>query len=91
MRIDKFCKLSRIIKRRTEAKKACDEKCVKINDQFAKAGDPVKPFDKIEIFFRNRFLFLEVLEIPEGNVSISRAKELYRIIKDEKRDRGSEI
>lgn len=84
MRIDKFFKLSRIIKRRTEAKKACDSKSVQINRKIAKAGDSVKLGDKIKIHFRNRILEVEVLEIPNGNVSISHSSQLYKTIKEEK-------
>ncbi len=86
MRIDKFFKLSRIIKRRTEAKKACDNRCVIINGKAAKAGDIVKPSDKIEIHFRHKILEIEVLEIPEGNVSSSRSSQLYRILSEEKKE-----
>ncbi|MFW6148849.1 MAG: S4 domain-containing protein [Atribacterota bacterium] len=85
LRVDKFFKLSRIIKRRTEAKKACDSNSVKVNDKIAKAGDDIKPQDKIKIFFRHKVLEIEVLEIPIGNVSISDSSRLYRIIKEEKK------
>ncbi len=84
MRIDKFFKFSRIIKRRTEAKKACENSCVKINGKIAKAGDSVKPLDKIEIHFRHKNLEIEIAEIPSGNVSIPRSSQLYRIIREEK-------
>lgn len=84
MRIDKFFKLSRIIKRRTEAKKACDSGSVMLNGKNAKAGDDVKPNDRIKILFRYKILEIEVLEIPIGNVSISHSSRLYRIIKEEK-------
>lgn len=83
MRIDKYFKLSRIIKRRTEAKKACDSQSVFINDRIAKAGDSIKPQDRIRINFRNKILVIEVLKIPSGNVSISRSSELYRVIREE--------
>ena len=86
MRIDKFFKLSRIIKRRTEAKKACDNSCILINGKTAKAGDIVKPLDKIEIHFRNKILEIEVLEIPEGNVSTSRSSQLYRVVREKKKE-----
>ncbi len=84
MRIDKFFKLSRIIKRRTEAKKACDSGSVMLNGKNAKAGDNVKPNDSIKIFFRHKILEIEVLETPIGNVSISHSSRLYRIVKEEK-------
>ena len=86
MRIDKFLKLSRIVKRRTEAKKACDNNCLKINKEIAKAGDIIRPGDKIEVNFKNKILEVEVITIPEGNVSISRAHQLYRIVREEKKD-----
>ena len=86
MRIDKFLKTSRVIKRRTEAKSACENNCIKINDRIAKAGDTIRIFDKIEIRFRYKLLSIEVLRIPEGNVSISSASQLYRVIKEEKID-----
>ena len=85
MRIDKFFKLSRIIKRRTEAKKACDSNSVKVNEKTAKAGDNIKPHDKIKIYFRHKILEIEILEVPVGNVSISHSSQLYRIIKEEKK------
>lgn len=84
MRIDKFFKLSRIIKRRTEAKKACDSGSVILNGKNAKAGDNVKPNDRIKIFFRHKILEIEVLEIPNGNVSISHSSKLYRVMKEDK-------
>ncbi|MBN2396258.1 MAG: RNA-binding S4 domain-containing protein [Candidatus Atribacteria bacterium] len=84
MRIDKFLKLSRIIKRRTEAKKACDNHCITINGKMAKAGDVVKPFDKIIIQFRSRILEIEVCEVPSGNVVSSQASKMYQITKEEK-------
>ncbi|MDD3655597.1 MAG: S4 domain-containing protein [Atribacterota bacterium] len=84
MRIDKFLKKSRVIKRRTEAKYACDNNCVKINGKIAKAGDTIKVFDKIEIQFRHKILEIEVLKIPNGNISVLSASQLYRIRKEEK-------
>ena len=84
MRIDKFLKISRVIKRRTEAKYACDSDSIKLNSRTAKAGDAVKVNDKIEIRSRYKVLEIEVLKIPEGNVSIPASRELYRIIEEEK-------
>lgn len=61
MRIDKFLKLSRIIKRRTLAKEACDNQRVFINQKIAKAGDEVRTGDHIEIIFNNKILKIEVI------------------------------
>lgn len=84
MRIDKFLKLSRVIKRRTEAKKACENNCVKINGRTAKASDSIKVLDKVEIQFRHKILEIEIKKIPAGNVPASSASQLYHIIKEEK-------
>lgn len=86
MRLDKYLKLSRLIKRRTEAKKACLASCVKVNDRIAKAGEEIKPNDRIEIDFKNRILIIKINEIPRGNISIGQASSLYKIIKEIKKE-----
>ncbi|HNR65397.1 MAG TPA: RNA-binding S4 domain-containing protein [Atribacterota bacterium] len=86
MRIDKFLKISRVIKRRTEAKYACENNCVRINGRIAKAGDLVKISDKIEIQFRYKILAIEISRIPDGNIPASSASQLYQVIKEEKID-----
>ncbi len=79
MRIDKFLKISRIIKRRQVAKEACDQGRVSINGVVAKAGSNVKENDVIEIIFGSRTMQFEVLKINE-KANKSEATELYRII-----------
>lgn len=86
MRIDKYLKVSRLIKRRTEAKYACDNHSIKLNNKISKAGDSIRVNDRIEIRSRHKILEIEVLKIPEGNVSISSARELYRVIREENRE-----
>ena len=66
MRIDKFLKNARIIKRRTVAKEACDGKRVSINGKIAKSGDNVAVGDIIEIRFGNGNLKVVVKEIIEN-------------------------
>ena len=66
MRIDKFLKNSRIIKRRTVAKTACESKRVKINDKIAKPGDNVKVGDIIEISFAQSVLKAKVTELIDN-------------------------
>jgi len=66
MRIDKFLKVSRLIKRRTIAKEACDKERITINGKIAKAGSEVKAGDVIEIRFGNSALSARVLEISES-------------------------
>lgn len=65
MRLDKYLKVSRIIKRRTVANEACDAGRVTINGKAAKAGAEVKVGDIIEIKFGNSTTKVEVLDISE--------------------------
>lgn len=79
MRIDKYLKVSRIIKRRTVASEACSSGKVKINDRVAKPSTEVKVGDIIEINFGNRNTKIQIISITE-NVSKANAVELYKII-----------
>ena len=65
MRLDKFLKVSRLIKRRTVANEACDAGRVLVNDKPAKASVKVKPEDIIEIQFGTRIVKVEVLDIKD--------------------------
>ena len=65
MRLDKFLKVSRLIKRRTVANEACDAGRVLVNDKPAKASVKVKPGDIKEIQFGTRKLKVEVLDIKD--------------------------
>jgi len=80
MRLDKFLKVSRLIKRRTEAKKACLAKCIRINNRIAKAGDEVKITDEIEINLTNKILRVKVLEVPLKNILAKQAVSLYEVL-----------
>ncbi len=65
MRLDKFLKVSRLIKRRTVANEACDAGRVLVNNKPAKASVKVKPGDIIEIQFGTRTVKVEVLDIKD--------------------------
>lgn len=65
MRLDKYLKNARIIKRRTIANEACDQGRVKVNDKIAKAGTTLKVGDVIEIQFGERPMKIKVLELLE--------------------------
>ncbi|MEA2021927.1 MAG: RNA-binding S4 domain-containing protein [Candidatus Caldatribacteriota bacterium] len=82
MRLDKYLKISRIIKRRTEAKKACLAKCVKVNQRIAKAGDEIKMNDEIEIRFSSKIIRVKVLEAPLKNIPAKHASSLYKILEE---------
>ncbi len=79
MRLDKYLKVSRLIKRRTIANEACDTGRVMINDKVAKAGTEVKAGDIITIAFGNKEVKVEVLDVQE-TVKKDEAKELFRYI-----------
>ena len=77
MRLDKYLKVSRLIKRRTVANEACDAGRVLVNDRPAKASVNVKAGDIIEIQFGTSSVKVEVLDVQE-TVRKDDAKELYR-------------
>ena len=79
MRLDKYLKVSRLIKRRTIANEACDTGRVMINDKVAKAGTDVKVGDIITIAFGNKEVKVDVLDVQE-TVKKDDAKELFRYI-----------
>lgn len=81
MRIDKYLKLSRVIKRRTVANDACDTEHVSVNGRIVKASYDVKVNDIIEISFGERTLKLKVLDVKE-HVGKADASSLYEIISD---------
>ena len=79
MRLDKYLKVSRIIKRRTVANEACDVGRVLVNGQPAKASRDVKEGDKIEIQFGQRAVKIEVLSVKDA-VKKEEAADMYREI-----------
>lgn len=81
MRLDKYLKVSRIIKRRTVANDACDADHVNVNGRRAKASYDVKVGDVLEITFGNRTLKLRVLEVKE-TVAKADAANMYEIIEE---------
>ena len=79
MRLDKFLKVSRLIKRRTVANEACDAGRVMVNDKPAKASAQVKAGDIIEIQFGSRNVKVEVLDVKE-TVKKEDGEKLYRYL-----------
>ena len=77
MRLDKYLKVSRLIKRRTVANEACGHERVRVNGRTAKASYEVKLGDVIEIRFGNRILRVEVLSIME-HAAKNDAPAMYR-------------
>lgn len=77
MRLDKFLKVSRLIKRRTVANEACDSQRVSVNGKLAKAGYDVKIGDIIEIRFGQKTVRVEVLSLGES-IKKEDAAGMYR-------------
>jgi len=81
MRLDKYLKVSRIIKRRTVASEACDKKRVSVNGNVAKAGKDIKVDDEIEVRFGSNTLKVKVLQIAE-TVRKEDAGAMYEILEE---------
>ena len=79
MRLDKYLKVSRLIKRRTVANEACDAGTVLINDKVAKASADVKVGDVITINFGNKDVKVEVLTVQDV-IRKEEAKEMFKYV-----------
>ncbi len=79
MRLDKYLKVSRLIKRRTVANEACDAGRVTLNGKIARASAEVKAGDVVEIAFGNRTVKAEILSVQE-TVRKEEAAEMFRYL-----------
>ena len=79
MRLDKYLKVSRIIKRRTVAKEACGGELVCVNGRAAKPSYEVKPGDIIEVHYGSRTTRFRVLAVKE-NAKKANASEMYEVL-----------
>ncbi len=82
MRLDKFLKVSRIIKRRTVANDACDSGRAQLNGRTVKAGTQVKVGDVVTLFFGDKEFRFKILEINE-NAKKQECSDMYEVITDE--------
>lgn len=85
MRLDKFLKVSRLIKRRTVANDVSDQGRISVNGNPAKPAKQIKVGDIITIAYAGGETQVEVLIVPTGNVSVQEAPTLYKIIKDQRK------
>ena len=85
MRLDKFLKVSRLIKRRTLAKEVADQGRIQLNGQVAKASTDVEVGDELQIRFGNKLVTVVIDSIAE-HARKEDAKEMYRLLKEEKMD-----
>ena len=79
MRLDKFLKVSRVIKRRTVANEACDAGRVAVNGKIAKAGLEIKAGDQVEIRFGGNMMKFEILSVAEQTKKED-ASMMYKIL-----------
>ena len=79
MRLDKYLKVSRLIKRRIVANEACDAGRVSVNGRTAKAGTDIKPDDEIAVVFGDKTVRIRVLSVAE-TVKKEEAREMYEYI-----------
>ncbi len=79
MRLDKFLKVARIVKRRTLARELCDDEAVMVNGVVAKAGRTVQVGDRVEVRTVRQHLQLTVLAVPDRGVRKAEAADLYQI------------
>ncbi len=86
MRLDKFLKVSRIIKRRSVADDACSGGRVSINGKSAKSAKIVKVGDILEIAFGDNSFKVRILQVPQGNVDKAQADSLYQVITEEENE-----
>lgn len=82
MRLDKFLKLSRLVKRRTVANEFCDVGGVSINSRPAKASATIKEGDILTLAFGNKTLIIKVLIVPTKAPSIQEAPSLYETLEE---------
>ncbi|WP_339064262.1 RNA-binding S4 domain-containing protein [Tepidibacillus marianensis] len=83
MRLDKFLKVSRLIKRRTLAKEVSDQGRIKINGQVAKASSTVKVGDMLSVRFGQKLVTVKVMQLMESTKK-ENAVEMYELVSEEK-------
>ncbi len=83
LRLDLFLKVSRLVKRRTLAHDFCQRGWIEVNGTRSKPGRDMKPGDRIILRLGSHRKEIEILEIPQGNVSAKEAHRLYKILSDQ--------
>jgi ribosomal 50S subunit-recycling heat shock protein len=85
MRLDSYLSEVRLIKRRTQAKEACERGLVLLDGMVAKAGKEVKVGQIVTINFASKTVEAEIAGIPSGNVRKQDVKDFYKLIREERR------
>jgi len=79
MRLDKFLKVSRLIKRRTVANKVSEQGRIYVNGVIAKPAKQLKTDDILTIVFSDSTINVKIVKIPDGNVSVQESAKLYEL------------
>ena len=82
MRIDLFLKRCCLVKRRSWAKAACEKGIVAVDGRPVKPSKEVTLGQTISLTFADRYLEIEILDLPRGNIPKAFAKQFYRVIRD---------
>ncbi len=82
MRLDKYLKVSRLIKRRTVANEVISQGRIFINAKAAKPSSTVKEGDELRLDYYNKTVIARVVKVPTGNVSVQEAKDLYKVVQE---------
>ncbi|MGT2933610.1 RNA-binding S4 domain-containing protein [Streptococcus catagoni] len=90
MRLDKYLKVSRIIKRRTVAKEVADKGRIKVNGVLAKSSTDLKLNDQVDIRFGNKLLTIKVLEMKDSTKKEDAIK-MYEILKETRVENHEEV
>jgi ribosomal 50S subunit-recycling heat shock protein len=91
VRLDLFLKTSRLIKRRTVAREACEKGSVLVNGLETKPAKEVKQGDRITLKFSTRIIELEVLEVHQAAARIFPPKELYKILSEARTQKNRKL
>jgi ribosomal 50S subunit-recycling heat shock protein len=82
LRIDKYLQVSRLVKRRANAKEVCDAGRVTVNGRLAKPGTEVKVGDLVSLTWGRKTTEVEVLAVPERSIPTAQAKTIYQVLRE---------
>jgi len=91
MRLDLLLKSFCLVKTRSQGKRGCEAGRIRVNGLSAKPSREMMPGDLVEIIYPGRELLIEVIELPEGQVSRKERERYYRIVRETRRSRGPEL
>lgn len=91
MRLDLLLKSFCLVKTRSQGKKGCEAGRIRVNGLTAKPSREMAPGDLVEIRYPGRELLIEVTELPEGQVSRKDRERYYRVVRETRRPRNTEL